>query len=52
MGTLVALLLAMAGLRGPQPPSPKCVIALAPVGDTPEETVSTIGPAVAETFGC
>jgi archaemetzincin len=52
MGTLVALVVAMAALRGPQPSSPKCVIALAPVGDTPIEIVSMIRPAVAEAFGC
>jgi archaemetzincin len=52
MGTAVALLLVMAGLPGAGAPRNECVIALAPVGDTTAEAVSSIRPEVAETFGC
>jgi archaemetzincin len=52
MGTLIAVVLAVAALREPQASSTKCVIALAPVGDTSLAMLPQIRPAVAETFGC
>jgi archaemetzincin len=52
MGTLVALVIAMTLVRDPGASRGPCVIALAPVGDTPVETVSMIRPAVADSFGC
>jgi archaemetzincin len=42
----------MAGFQDPGASPKKCVIALAPVGDTPVETVSSIRTAVADAFRC
>jgi len=42
----------MAGLGHTGSPRSNCVIALAPVGDTPVQTVSSIRTAVADAFGC
>ena len=51
MGTLVAVVLVMAAVSAPPASEVKCVIALAPVGDTSPEMVPRIQSAVAETFG-
>jgi archaemetzincin len=52
MGTLIALVLAVAAVSAPQASGTKCAIALAPVGDTSLAMLSRIQPAVAQTFGC
>jgi archaemetzincin len=52
MGTFVALVLAVVAFSAPKAPGTKCVIALAPVGDTPTAMLPRIRPALAETFGC
>lgn len=51
MGTQIALVLAMA-VSAPQAAGPKCVVALAPVGDTSLAVLPGIRPAVGESFGC
>jgi archaemetzincin len=44
-GILLAVTLAV-------PPSPKCVIALAPVGDVGADRIDAVAPAVRDAFGC